>query len=62
MQHHELVEDFRNWEWCSFNSIVSEKETKLKRIELIGNFGSKNYFATSHYALMNDSIFIEIEL
>ncbi len=43
-QHHGLVDDFRLWEWCSYNRLVLEAKTKLRHDDVIALFGSKEAF------------------
>lgn len=42
--HHGFVEDMRDWIYSSYNRLISEKATKLKRKEVLDWFdGRKNY-------------------
>ncbi len=43
-QRHKIVTDFRNYKWSSYNTILSDKPTKLYRKELLDWFGGKNQF------------------
>ncbi len=43
-QKHKIVTDFRNYKWSSYNTILSEKPTKLFRCELLDWFGGKEQF------------------
>jgi len=61
-QHHGLVDDFRDWEWSSYNSLLGDKETKLKRIETLKLFGSLDAFNDSNNQLVNGKEFLELEL
>jgi len=61
-QHHGLVDDFRDWEWSSYNSLLGDKETKLKRIETLKLFGSLDAFYDSNNQLVNGKEFLELEL
>ncbi|GGH19723.1 hypothetical protein [Mucilaginibacter phyllosphaerae] len=55
-QSHNLTEDFRNWEWSSYHSILSDKPSKLKKIELIEWFGSKQAYQDYHHEYRNNMI------
>lgn len=43
-QQHGLVDDFRVWEWCSYNRLIAEAKTKLRHADVIAHFGSKEAF------------------
>ncbi len=43
-QHHEFVNDFRNYTFSSYQSIVSNKLSKIKRTEVIELFGDLENF------------------
>jgi putative transposase len=47
-QSHNLIEDFRDWKWSSYNGVISDKPSKLKKIELIEWFGSKQAYQEYH--------------
>ena len=55
---HNLVKDFRDWKWSSYHNIISNKETKLLKEELIGYFENTDNFKYCHikYASKIDSI------
>lgn len=46
---HHLIEDFREWKWSSYHSILIEKQTQLKKEEVIKWFGNKQQFEKYHY-------------
>ena len=46
--HHHLTNDFENYKWSSYKSILSNKATKLKRKEIIELFDGKNNFIQYH--------------
>ena len=48
-QIHGMVDDFRDWPWSSYHSILSYKQTKLKREEVIAFFGSVEDFKKQHH-------------
>lgn len=43
-QKHKLVKDFAKYKWSSYNTIISNKPTKLLRTELLTWFGGKAQF------------------
>ena len=45
---HGMVKDFRDWKWSSYHSFLIEKETKLKKQEVLNWYGSKNKFEVCH--------------
>jgi hypothetical protein len=57
-QKHNLVEDFKDWKWSSYNGIVYNKRTKLLKDELIGYFNDRENFIYCHqeYAKKIDGI------
>ena len=57
-QKHNLVEDFKDWKWSSYNGIVYNKRTKLLKDELIGYFNDRKNFIYCHqeYAKKIDGI------
>lgn len=46
--HHGFKQKPEDWPYSSFHSILSEKETKLSRAELLDWFGSKKEFILMH--------------
>lgn len=63
-QKHQIVKDFRNYPYSSYQSIISAKNTKLKRQAVINLFGSKEYFIEFHneMRISFEKHLIEIEL
>jgi REP element-mobilizing transposase RayT len=47
-QHHEIVKDFRNFKWTSFETIFRETPTKLNRGVVLNYFGGKEEFIGFH--------------
>ena len=47
-QSHGLTNDFRTWKWSSYNSILSDKPSRLNKNEVISWFGSKGDFEKFH--------------
>lgn len=60
-QHHGLVKDFKDWEWSSYQTVLSDKATQLKRNELL-QYYSKDEFINCHDTAVDDNVFLEIEL
>jgi putative transposase len=62
-QKHGLIENFRDWKWSSYNGILLEKPTKLKRHEVLEWFGDKDaykqYHALLQKTLLDEKFFIE---
>ena len=57
-QKHNLVEDFRDWKWSSYSNLISEKETKLLKKEVLRYFNDIDNLKYCHleYAKKIDSI------
>ena len=49
-QHHKLVDDFKDWNWSSYGSILSDKPSKIKREEVINWYAGKNNYEKFHLA------------
>ena len=47
-QKHRLIDDFRLWEFSSYNSLLSDQPTRLKRAEVITAFGDLATFVKYH--------------
>lgn len=47
-QHHNIINDFREWEWSSYHSFLSTLPTLLCRNEVLEWFGGKDFFAKTH--------------
>ncbi len=65
-QLHGLTGNFRDWPWSSYNSMLADKPTKLKKQEVIEWFGSTNsykqYHAENQNLKDNDKLFLEDEV
>ena len=57
-QKHNLVKDFRDWKWSSYNNLISNKNSKLLKEELINYFNDKEnfIFCNLEFLKKNDSI------
>ncbi len=47
-QWHCLTNDFRDWKWSSYNTILNVESTKSKKNEVIEWFGNKEYYKQFH--------------
>ncbi len=47
-QKHKLVENFREWKWSSYHNLISNKNTKLLKEELIAYFDNVDNFIFCH--------------
>lgn len=47
-QLHGLTENFRNWKWSSYNMILNDKPSKLKKKEVLEWFGNKEDYKRFH--------------
>jgi len=60
-QLHGLIDDFREWKWSSYDRILIEKPTKLKKLEVINWFGSRDDYKeyhTAHQKIIYDAKYI----
>lgn len=59
---HGLVEDFRDYEWSSWNSYMSSSRTNLRKAETYEIFGSRQAFLTAHemkeHLLLRDNFWL----
>ncbi len=46
--HHGIVKSFSEWEYSSYNAIISNKDTKVNRNMVLAQFGSKDEFIIFH--------------
>ena len=53
-QKHGFVEDFRDWEWSSYHSLVRTEETTLKRDEVLDMFNGRRGFEEFHQGMMDE--------
>jgi hypothetical protein len=53
-QKHGFVEDFRDWEWSSYPTLVGTEETSLKRNEVLDLFGGLNGFEDFHQGMVDE--------
>ena len=46
--HHKITKEYSDWKYSSYNAIISNRSTKIKRMEVIELFGSKEDLITFH--------------
>ena len=46
--HHGFTDDFRDYPWSSYGSLVSENNTRIRRKEVLGWFDGKENYIFSH--------------
>ncbi len=51
-QKHGLVDDFRNWPYSSYHTLLSTKPTRLKRDDVLGWFDGSTRFEAAHQRLI----------
>ncbi len=51
-QHHQFVDDFRDWPYSSYNAIISDKPTQIARDEVLNRFDNVYGFIEQHLQLM----------
>jgi putative transposase len=54
--HHKFTESMIDYPWSSYHTILSLKQTKLKRDKVIGWFNSKDEFIEHHSSVKNSII------
>jgi putative transposase len=54
-QQHKIVNDFRQWEFTSWNNILSDKQTFVTKEKVIDWFGTIENFKNSHLNKMNSN-------
>ncbi|MBK8986689.1 MAG: hypothetical protein IPM39_11505 [Chloroflexi bacterium] len=47
-QKHGLVDDFRDWPYCSYDAIVHDKATRVGKTAVVGWYGSLAHFQEAH--------------
>jgi putative transposase len=62
-QHHDLTDDFREWKWSSYNRILIDKPSKLRKTEVIEWFGNMQAYQDYHNSfqknMMDEKILFE---
>jgi len=59
-QKHNLIYDFREWKWSSYNRILLETDTKLKKQEVLDWFGGKAEYLKFHSDIQEVILFDEL--
>lgn len=54
-QKHKFVTDFRDWKYSSYGIILSEKQTSVKRSEVLDWFGNKEQYIELHKQWVTDA-------
>lgn len=64
-QQHGLISDFREWKWSSYDRLLSNKVTKLKKQEVLNWFGNKEtykqYHSDHHKMLTDEKLMLDEE-
>ena len=47
-QHHGLIADFRDWPWSSYQTMVSNRSSRIEREEVLALFDDRNNFEAAH--------------
>ena len=47
-KHHGMTNDYLNYEWSSYNRILDNKKSKLKKSEVLGYFDTKENYTYMH--------------
>ncbi|MCP3956872.1 MAG: hypothetical protein GY719_03365 [bacterium] len=53
---HGITEDFKNYEFCSYKILLSDKQTNLNRDDVLAFFGGKNGFIEFHNYLHDEEM------
>jgi putative transposase len=53
-QKHGLVEDYRDWKWSSYKTLISQRCTHLARDEVMDWFGNTSQFKEFHKGLVDE--------
>ncbi len=54
-QKHGFLEDFRDWQWSSYNALISNAPTRLQRDQVLNFFGGKSGFEEFHRGMIDES-------
>jgi putative transposase len=54
-QKHRLVDDFREWRWSSYHTLLLDKPTRLQRETVLEWFGGKQAYVDSHARWISDA-------
>jgi putative transposase len=53
-QKHGFVDDFRDWQWSSYQILLGTGDTRLKRDEVLGLFGGSKGFEEFHQGMVDE--------
>ena len=53
-QKHQFVEDFRDWKYSSYGTVLSEQPTHLRRAQVLDWFGGKKQYLDLHAQWLTD--------
>ncbi len=59
--HHGFTDNYKDYPWSSYGTILSLKPTKLRRNEVIGWFDDKANFVAAHEQMINSGKFINFD-
>jgi putative transposase len=59
-QKHGFVDDFREWQWSSYDALLSNKATRLERTAVNDWFGDRESFSESHLQEFDESEVVEL--
>lgn len=59
-QKHDLVKDFRLWQWSSYKTYLSEGPTNIQRDKVVEWFGGKERLMERHLQLVDDTLIAEL--
>jgi len=55
-QKHGFIDDFRDWPWSSYRTLISGGYTKLNRTEVIDWFSGRQKFETFHRSQVDENV------
>jgi hypothetical protein len=55
-QTHEFVDDFRDWPYSSYRTILSDKATRIRRNQVLDWFDSRSGFVDWHLSSVNEAV------
>ncbi len=54
-QKHHFVDDFREWKWSSYHTLLADKPTRLQRAHVLDWFGGKQRYLDLHAQWVSDA-------
>ncbi|MGV3547331.1 MAG: transposase [Pedobacter sp.] len=54
---HQLMNNFTDWKWSSYKAMLSDYNTKLKRLEVLNWFGGTDEFIDFHFREPDNFVF-----